>query len=190
MAWCAQDGSTTISHMNESRISELRQDLGWTQERLAAESGVGIRTIQRLEAGHDASLDTLSLVAGALRVSVRELFASLDGQEFSDRVESMESRTQGQQAARDNVTRAWRWLYIGIGIVVTLFSFTTGQYGLPLLVSYWVGGFIILRSLGTLVFEPRLDERYPLSRSRRQLKAERARPKESSAVENAAERGL
>lgn len=49
--------------MNRMQITTLRQNLGWTQERLATESGVGVRTIQRLEAGHDASLETLSLVS-------------------------------------------------------------------------------------------------------------------------------
>ena len=51
--------------MSTTRIAELRQENGWTQERLATESGVGLRTIQRVEAGQDASLETLSLVADA-----------------------------------------------------------------------------------------------------------------------------
>ena len=57
------------------RITALRRELGWTQARLAAESGVGVRTVQRLEAGADASLETLHLVAVALGVEVGELFA-------------------------------------------------------------------------------------------------------------------
>lgn len=52
-----------MSSMNTTRIADLRQTAGWTQERLATESGVGLRTIQRLEAGNEASLETLSLVA-------------------------------------------------------------------------------------------------------------------------------
>jgi len=170
--------------MNEARISSLRQELGWTQERLAAESGVGIRTVQRMEAGHDASLETLSLVAGALRVSVRDLFTVLDGQEFSDRVQSLESRTDAQQGARDRATSAWRLLYVGIGIIVTLVSFTTGQYGLPLLLSYWGGGYVILRALRTLLFDPRMDAKYPLSRSKQQLKSQRARLTDTSLTES------
>ncbi|MGO1539883.1 MAG: helix-turn-helix domain-containing protein [Leucobacter sp.] len=41
--------------MSKTRVIELRQERGWTQERLADEAGVGLRTVQRLEAGHDAS---------------------------------------------------------------------------------------------------------------------------------------
>jgi len=60
--------------MNESRIAELRRAKGWTQERLATESGITVRTVQRLEAGSDASLETISLIAKALDVQVGELF--------------------------------------------------------------------------------------------------------------------
>jgi transcriptional regulator with XRE-family HTH domain len=64
-----------------ARIIELRQAQGWTQERLATESGVGVRTVQRLEAGEGASLETLLLVADAPRVTVRELFSAIDDAE-------------------------------------------------------------------------------------------------------------
>ncbi len=104
--------------MNSTRIMELRQAQGWTQERLANESGVGLRTIQRLEAGQDASLETLSLVAEALHVPVRDLFTSIDDAGLSSRVDSLQDRTDEQQAARDRISGAWRWLYIGIGVVL------------------------------------------------------------------------
>ncbi|MFY9680070.1 helix-turn-helix domain-containing protein, partial [Glutamicibacter protophormiae] len=57
-----------VTGMNESRIAEIRRSKGWTQERLAAQSSVTVRTIQRLEAGQDASMDTLSRIAAALQV--------------------------------------------------------------------------------------------------------------------------
>lgn len=157
--------------MNGTRIASLRQERGWTQERLAAKSGVGIRTIQRLEAGRDASPETSSLVAVALGVTVRDLFTVLDEQEPGDLVDSPEA----QQTARDRVASAWRLLYIGVGIVVTMLAFTVGQYGLPLLLAYWVGGLLVLRALRTLVLEPRLDAQYPLSRSRQRIRTRRPR---------------
>lgn len=85
--------------MNRTRIIELRQQQGWTQERLATESGVGLRTVQRLEAGQDASLETLSLVADALQVSVRDLFIEIDDEVLRSGVESLADRTALQQAA-------------------------------------------------------------------------------------------
>jgi transcriptional regulator with XRE-family HTH domain len=151
--------------MNSTRIMELRQAQGWTQERLANESGVGLRTIQRLEAGQDASLETLSLVADALHVPVRDLFTTIEDADLSSRVDSLEDRTEQQQTARDRISGAWRWLYIGVGVVLTLVSFTF-PHGFVLFLSYWVGGYIILVAIRRIYLEPHLDEKYPLSRGK------------------------
>jgi transcriptional regulator with XRE-family HTH domain len=178
----------SMGRMNTTRIIELRQAQGWTQERLATESGVGVRTVQRLEAGEDASLETLSLVAGALRVPVRDLFIDIDGAGLSSRVGSLEDRTAEQQTARDRTTRAWLLLYVGIGIVLTLVAFSI-PHGVVLFLAYWLGGTLIATALRRLLLEPRLDARHPLSRStrtRRQLRRER-RAAEASATASAPE---
>lgn len=161
--------------MNTTRIPYLRQEVGWTQERLAAESGVGLRTIQRLEAGSEASLETLSMVAGALRVPVRDLFAEIDDADLGSRLEAFDARVVDQQAARDRVGAAWKWLYIGIGVVLSLLGFTMGQYGAVLFLGYWTGGLLIFLALKRIILEPRLEARYPLSRSKRELRKERGR---------------
>ncbi|TFV82254.1 XRE family transcriptional regulator [Microbacterium sp. dk485] len=165
--------------VNVTRIVELRQHHGWTQERLAAESGVGLRTIQRLEAGQDASLETLSLVAGALRVEVRDLFAVIDDPQLSSRMESLEARADEQQAGRDRITAAWTWLYVGMGIVLSLLSFTLGPYGLVVFLAYWSGGYLILHALRRIHLEPRLEARFPLSRTKQQRRAQPARQRAS-----------
>jgi len=167
--------------MNSTRIMELRQAQGWTQERLANESGVGLRTIQRLEAGQDASLETLSLVAEALHVPVRDLFTAIEDAGMSSRVDSLQDRTEEQQSARDRISGAWRWLYVGIGVVLTLVSFTFA-YGAVLFFSYWVGGFIILVAIRRIYLDPHLDEKFPLSRSRRDSRRSRARGTTDSAT--------
>lgn len=160
--------------MNRTRIIELRQQQGWTQERLATESGVALRTVQRLEAGQDASLETLSLVADALQVSVRDLFIEIDDEVLRSGVESLADRTALQQAARERIEGAWRWLYIGVGLVATFVSFTF-PYGLVLFLSYWVGGYVILMAVRRIHLEPHLDRAYPLSRAKASRRARRAR---------------
>lgn len=61
--------------MNQNnQISLLRKSKGWTQEKLAEESNLSIRTIQRLESGEDSSLETLRLVSNALEVQINDLF--------------------------------------------------------------------------------------------------------------------
>jgi transcriptional regulator with XRE-family HTH domain len=163
VAWRWRVAAEHDGAMNTTRIIELRQAKGWTQERLATESGVGLRTVQRLEAGEDASLETLSLVAEALHVPVRDLFSTIEDASLSSRVDSLADRTSEQQTARDRLADAWTMLFVGIGVVVTLLSFTV-SFGLAIILSYWIGGFLILRAVRRIWVEPRLDATYPLSR--------------------------
>lgn len=156
--------------MNESRIVQLRQERGWTQEKLATESGLGVRTIQRLESGNDASLETLSLAADALKVPVRELFASIDNTALSERVESLEARTGAQQKERDRTTAAWLWLFIGIGVAISFLSFFIGgPWGGTVFLMYWAGGSLIFLAFRRLMIEPRLNDKLPLSRNKGEL---------------------
>ncbi|CAO1653790.1 helix-turn-helix domain-containing protein [Salinibacterium sp. NSLL150] len=162
--------------MNETRIVDLRRERGWTQEKLATECGVGIRTIQRLEAGSDASLETLSLVADALGVPVRDLFASIESDELSGRVDSFESRAQDQQSSRKRVAGAWVWLFVGVGVVISMFSFAINtQLSSMGFVAYWLGGSLIFIALKRLVLEPYLQRTFPLSRSKGDRRLQKSR---------------
>ena len=42
-------------------VKKLRDRRGWTQEQLAECCGLNVRTIQRVESGNKASLETLAL---------------------------------------------------------------------------------------------------------------------------------
>ena len=66
---------------NKTLISDLRKQKGLTQEKLAELTGLNVRTIQRLESGEDASLETLRSIAVALDVEVIELFESVSSKE-------------------------------------------------------------------------------------------------------------
>lgn len=72
----------------------------------------------------------------------------------------------------DRISGAWRWLYIGVGVVLTLVAFTFPQ-GLVLFLGYGVGGYIILMAMRRIYLEPHLDERYPLSRAKESRRARR-----------------
>jgi len=54
-------------------IRKHRIDRGWSQETLAELSGLSVRTIQRVERGGRASLDSITALAGAFDVSISEL---------------------------------------------------------------------------------------------------------------------
>ncbi|MDF1736236.1 MAG: helix-turn-helix domain-containing protein [Minwuia sp.] len=55
------------------QIQELRQEQGWTQEELALHSGLSVRTIQRIESGRPATLESLKCLAAVFATSVADL---------------------------------------------------------------------------------------------------------------------
>ena len=55
------------------RIKELRVRRAWSQDVLAAISGISVRTVQRIEAGQAVAFDTLKALANALDINVTDL---------------------------------------------------------------------------------------------------------------------
>ena len=54
-------------------VRKLRLDRGWSQETLAEISGLSVRTVQRIERGGNASLDSLGALAAAFEVDIAGL---------------------------------------------------------------------------------------------------------------------
>lgn len=54
-------------------IQERRRGHGWTQEQLAEHAGVSVRTIQRIERGDAATLETLKCLAAVFETTVSRL---------------------------------------------------------------------------------------------------------------------
>ena len=54
-------------------LKELRISRHISQEQLAQMSGLNVRTIQRIESGHNASVESLKCLAAALDVDVTEM---------------------------------------------------------------------------------------------------------------------
>lgn len=157
--------------MTDIQIKQLRTARGWTQERLSTESGVTVRTVQRLEAGSDASLETLSLIAGALQVSVRDLFGDVaERSALLDAAEDLDGRIRAQLERRNTFTRGLGSLYYGmgtlltIGVVVAVAADIWSNLAVFLIPSYWVGGWLISAFLYDTVLTAWLDTRYPLTR--------------------------
>ncbi len=59
-------------------IQDRRTARGWTQEQLAGHSGLSVRTIQRLEKGQAATLESLKCLAAVLETSVSTLMQEQD----------------------------------------------------------------------------------------------------------------
>jgi transcriptional regulator with XRE-family HTH domain len=54
-------------------LKNLRISKGWSQEQLAQFSGLSIRTIQRIERGHNAGLESLKCIAAVFEIDVSML---------------------------------------------------------------------------------------------------------------------
>ncbi|MCI1831973.1 MAG: helix-turn-helix domain-containing protein [Bifidobacterium sp.] len=159
--------------MNTTAVADLRKRRGWTQERLASESGVTTRTIQRIEAGSGANLQTLSLLAGALEVDVQDLFSTLDDAD-KQRIADFDRGRIGQMRARSTWSSWYRKLAVFIFILamVLLGSRLTLTLSLDhplptaltmLWVLLWPVGLALLKTLRNTFVEPYLDKKYPLT---------------------------
>lgn len=96
-----------MSH--EMRITLIRKSKGLTQEKLAELSHLSVRTIQRLEAGDDSSLETLRLVANALNVSVTELFESVSDENKEKEINYLDKEQTNQIEKRKSEKQIWIW---------------------------------------------------------------------------------
>lgn len=136
--------------MQKYRIRPLRLEKGWSQEQLATIAGLSTRTVQRIENGEQASLETLTAIAAALGVQVSDLNAQSQqttmGEETPD-----EQRLRRQVAAEGKLlSMAVRFAVIG-AILLAVNVFTHPHY----LWSLWaIGGMslaLVMRAVRTLL---------------------------------------
>jgi transcriptional regulator with XRE-family HTH domain len=136
--------------MQKYRIRPLRLEKGWSQEQLATVAGLSTSTVQRIENGEQASLETLTAIAAALGVQVSDLNAQPQqttmGEETPD-----EQRLRRQVAAEGKLlSMAVRFAVIG-AILLAVNVFTHPHY----LWSLWaIGGMslaLVMRAVRTLL---------------------------------------
>lgn len=134
--------------MQKYRIRPLRLEKGWSQEQLAAIAGLSTRTVQRIENGEQASLETLTAIAAALGVQVSDLNAPPQ----TPQEETPEAQRLRRQVAAEGklLSMAVRFAVIG-AILLAVNVFTHPHY----LWALWaIGGMslaLIMRALRTLL---------------------------------------
>lgn len=162
-----------ISKMVNNRIKQLRLSKNLSQEQLAEKSKVSVRTIQRLEAGNEASIETLNLVAGALGVPVKELFDDSTAQE--NKIQNAEEKLHYQLQSRHDEFKTVQHLYSAGYIIVMLlwgvcFNFVHDNIWSAVMGVFWIGGWMLMGPLKKLIIlkcvDPKLDAKYPLTASR------------------------
>jgi len=103
-----------------NKIKALRLSRAWSQEQLAELCSLSVRTIQRIENGGQASLETLSAIAAVFEVNVNELYSETPIEMEND--EGLDSRIT---AARTRVAREYAfyrsvfiWFIVCSGLAV------------------------------------------------------------------------
>lgn len=94
-----------------TRVARIRLGRNLTQARLAKEAGTSVRSVKRLEAGENTSLDTLMRVLAALNLADR-LSSALPDPGVRP-VERVKHEGRERQRARDRITvpkaTDWAW---------------------------------------------------------------------------------
>ncbi|MFT8705222.1 helix-turn-helix domain-containing protein [Bifidobacterium aquikefiricola] len=160
--------------MNTTNIRALRRQRGWTQERLAAQSGVTVRTIQRLESGEDASLETLRLVAMALDVNIQDLFQNIESADKEEEIMDLDAERIRQMRKRSAQGGLYRkimifgFIFAMIALGAALSPVFDGNEPLFHVLALawcvlWILGFSAIKAIRNLWMEPELDRKYPLT---------------------------
>ena len=98
-------------------IQKLRLKRGWSQQQLAEASGLSARTIQRIETGHPASVETLKSLAAVFEID----FSTLKPEQT---MTSTDTERQEEEAFRyvRRLRRFYMHLYVYIVVVLGLFA--------------------------------------------------------------------
>lgn len=59
-------------------VKRLRIKNGWSQDQLATFSGLSLRTIQRVEAGHPASMETINSLSSVFETDITKFAEEID----------------------------------------------------------------------------------------------------------------
>lgn len=91
-------------------IQKLRLQRGWSQEQLATISGLSTRTIQRLERGQPASLETMNTLAAVFEVDLSQL----TDQKEAEMPNYVASHTEAEEAIAFAKVRRIKKFYLNL----------------------------------------------------------------------------
>jgi transcriptional regulator with XRE-family HTH domain len=151
---CAKLILGSLMEGSQMLIQKLRLQRGWSQEQLAELSGLSVRTIQRLERGQTASVESLKALGAAFEI------------DFSDLKEPEMNATMSQSISADEAlalahVRKLKGFYIHLaqyGIVISFLAvvnyFTSPHY-------FWVAWPALGWGLGLLFHALRVFDQVP-----------------------------
>lgn len=136
--------------MQTYRIRQLRLEKGWSQDQLATIAGLSTRTVQRIENGEQASLETLTAIAAALGLQVSDLYQPTQQDKSDNDYQAEQAIRRQVEAETKLLSMAVRFACIGL-MLFAINWFTHPQY----LWSLWaIGGMsiaLVMRATRTLL---------------------------------------
>lgn len=148
---------TTIKRIS---VKSLRLTRHWSQEQLAQLSNLNVRTIQRIEKGEGAGLETLKSLASVFEISVDDLKAVIerDNQSRSEESLSSENGNEMHEQVKTKV-KAIKYFYAFTAFLVAVFvlfmlpNYNGGENTGPLIVIF-LSFATLVADLAIYVFEP------------------------------------
>ena len=141
-------------------MKSLRLTRHWSQEQLAQLSNLNVRTIQRIEKGEGAGLETLKSLASVFEISVDELKSVIERDNQSGDEESLRSEHGKEMHEQVKAkVKAIRSFYAFTAFLVTVFvlfmlpNYNGGENTGPLIVVF-LSFATLVSGLAIYVFEP------------------------------------
>ncbi len=123
-------------------VRKLREKSNWTQEQLATMSGLSIRTIQRVESGRSASLETLKCLASVFETDISKLteeITMIDKQTEIWAVQPWWFRWGFWKIRSRRVQSRIEVFSLTIGILIWVVGYISGGFMLPIGAVEFVG---------------------------------------------------
>ena len=110
-------------------IQKLRLKHGWSQQQLAEASGLSVRTIQRIEAGQPASVETLKSIAAVFEVDFSTLDPEKQSMMTTDNKLGEKQEAEAFQYVR-NLRQFYQhcFRYLMVNLILVLTNFLTSPH--------------------------------------------------------------
>lgn len=139
------------------RVQKLRLQHGWSQQQLAELSGLNVRTIQRIEKGQEASVESLKSLAAVFNVD----FSTLKEPDMSPTLADPVSATQSaEEQLAFNQVRKLKAFYIHLTRYVVVSALLTAVNVFASPHRWWVQWVILGWGVGVLMHGLRVSERF------------------------------
>ncbi len=104
--------------IDSTLVKKLRTAENWSQEQLSEKSGLSLRTIQRLENGGNASIESVRALAAAFGIDSTELMLS-EAEPTQTPLEAVEIGLREYANFSGTATRFEYWWFLAFVVVVT-----------------------------------------------------------------------